>query len=148
MPCLSENENVTHMKKAPLKPLEIVPAFCRLHLDFVGPLPKTTEGFRHILVIVDSTTLWGKCRRNSVHPMQENIFKIWGRAPNFGKCEKTNQTIINSLKLMCKDQSDSAQNITPVLMAYRATSHRHKSALCIVRHRNEPWYRQRPNERS
>jgi len=53
--------------------------------------------------------------------MQGNIFKIWGRATNFCKCEKTNQTIINSLKLMCKDQSHSAQNITPVLMAYRAT---------------------------
>jgi len=38
--------------------LEIQPAFYHLHLDFVGPLPKTTEGFRHILVIVDSTTLW------------------------------------------------------------------------------------------
>ena len=48
----------THMKKAPLKRLEIQPAFHRLHLNFVAPLPKTTEGSRHILVIVDSTTLW------------------------------------------------------------------------------------------
>jgi len=47
-----------HMKKAPLKPLEIQPAFYRLHLDFVGPLPKSSDGFRHILVIVDGTTLW------------------------------------------------------------------------------------------
>jgi len=47
----------THMKKAPLKRLEIQPAFHRLHLNFVAPLPKTTECSRHILVIVDSTTL-------------------------------------------------------------------------------------------
>jgi len=47
-----------HMKKATLKRLEIQPAFHRLHLDFVGHLPKTTKGFRHILVIVDSTALW------------------------------------------------------------------------------------------
>jgi len=46
------------MKKAPHKRLEIQPAFHRLHLDFVGPIPRTTEGFRHILVIVDSTALW------------------------------------------------------------------------------------------
>ena len=46
------------MKKASLKRLEIQPAFHRLHLDCVVPLPKTTEGFRHILVIVDSTSLW------------------------------------------------------------------------------------------
>jgi len=38
-----------------------------------------------------------------------------------GKCEKMNHTIIHSLKLTCKDQTDWAQNITPVLMAYRAT---------------------------
>ena len=35
--------------------------------------------------------------------------------------KKMNQTIIHSLKLTCKDQTDWAQNITPVLMAYRAT---------------------------
>ena len=35
--------------------------------------------------------------------------------------KKMNQTIIRSLKLTCKDQTDWDQNITPVLMAYRAT---------------------------
>jgi len=32
-----------------------------------------------------------------------------------------NQTIIHSLQLTCKDQTDWEQNITPVLMACRAT---------------------------
>ena len=27
-------------------------------MDFVGPLPQTTEGYRHILIVVDSTTLY------------------------------------------------------------------------------------------
>jgi len=27
-------------------------------MDFVSPLPKTSEGFRHLLVVVDSTTLY------------------------------------------------------------------------------------------
>jgi len=47
-----------HRKKAPLKPLEVVEPFGRVHMDFVGPLPKTSEGFRHLLVVVDSTTLY------------------------------------------------------------------------------------------
>jgi len=47
-----------HRKKAPLKPLEVVEPFGRVHMDFVGPLPQTTEGYRHILVVVDSTTLY------------------------------------------------------------------------------------------
>jgi len=47
-----------HRKKAPLKPLEVVEPFGRVHMDFVGPLPQTSEGYRHILIVVDSTTLY------------------------------------------------------------------------------------------
>ena len=38
-----------------------------------------------------------------------------------GKCERMNKTIIESLRLVCKDQTDWAQNVTPALMSYRAT---------------------------
>ena len=33
-----------HRKKAPLKPLEVVEPFGRVHMDFVGPLPKLPRG--------------------------------------------------------------------------------------------------------
>ena len=33
------------------------------------------------------------------------------------KCERMNKTIIESLRLVCKDQTDWAQNITPVLIS-------------------------------
>jgi len=46
-----------HQKRAPLKPLEVAPAFGRVHLDFIGPLPTISDGYKHLLVIVDSTTL-------------------------------------------------------------------------------------------
>jgi len=49
-----------HLRKAPLAPLPIVEPFGRVHIDHVGPLPKTPEGFRHLLVAVDSTTLWAE----------------------------------------------------------------------------------------
>jgi len=45
-----------HQKRAPLKPLEVVPAFCRVHIDFVGLLPETSDKYKHLLVIVDSST--------------------------------------------------------------------------------------------
>jgi len=47
-----------HQKRAPLKPLEVVPAFCRVHIDFFGPLPQTSDKYKHLLVIVDSSTLF------------------------------------------------------------------------------------------
>jgi len=46
-----------HIRKAPLSPLPSLPPFGRVHCDHIGPLPKTAEGFRHLLVVVDATTL-------------------------------------------------------------------------------------------
>ena len=48
----------SHLRKAPLAPIPIVEPFGRVHIDHVGPLPKTTEGFRHLLVVIDSITLF------------------------------------------------------------------------------------------
>jgi len=55
---LSEDKNVQAPKTAPLKPLEVVPAFCRVHIDFGGPLPETADKYKHLLVILDSSTLF------------------------------------------------------------------------------------------
>jgi len=53
-----ETKTPPHRRKAPLSPLPIVPPFDRIHLDHIGPLPKTKKGHRHLLVCVDSTTLF------------------------------------------------------------------------------------------
>jgi len=55
---MPKNKNISTPEKAPLKPLEVVEPFGRVHINFVGPLPQTTEGYRHILIVVDSTTLY------------------------------------------------------------------------------------------
>ena len=47
-----------HRRQAPLKPLEIVAAFGRVHLVFVGPSLQTEEGYQHLPVVVNSTMLW------------------------------------------------------------------------------------------
>ena len=43
---------------APMKPLEVPPAFSRWHLDFIGELPTTINGNRWLLVAVDYATNW------------------------------------------------------------------------------------------
>ena len=44
----------SHFRKAPLNPLPASPLFARYHMDFLGPLPKTKDGYKHILLIVES----------------------------------------------------------------------------------------------
>jgi len=29
-----------------------------IHLDHIGPLPVSPEGYHHLLVVIDTTTLW------------------------------------------------------------------------------------------
>ena len=47
-----------HQVSTPLNPLPVVNVFERVHLDIVGPLHKTTDGFEYILVCVDSFSRW------------------------------------------------------------------------------------------
>ena len=47
-----------HQVSAPLNPLPVVNVFERIHLDIVGLLHKTTDGFEYILVCVDSFSRW------------------------------------------------------------------------------------------
>ena len=47
-----------HVKHTPLQPLPVTERFQRLHLDFLGPLPETTKGHKHILLVVDAFTKW------------------------------------------------------------------------------------------
>ena len=47
-----------HKKQALLKPLPIGHPFSRLHVDILGPLKKTKDGYRYILMVVDSFSKW------------------------------------------------------------------------------------------
>ena len=45
-----------HISKTPLQPLLTTERFQRIHMDFLGPLPTTTQGHKHILLIMDAFT--------------------------------------------------------------------------------------------
>lgn len=47
-----------HPNTTPLNPLPVAKVFERLHIDLIGPLPKTTAGHEYILVCVDSFSRW------------------------------------------------------------------------------------------
>ena len=152
-----------HLRKAPLAPLPIVEPFGRVHIDHVGPLPKTPEGFLHLLVVVDSTTLWCEafatktttaeetalilyreiiCRYGAMKAIEtdggtafrnklmtelckllkiKHIISSPRHAMANSKVERTNRTLMSSLKSVCETQEDWAQNVAPVLFAFRAT---------------------------
>jgi len=149
-----------HQKRAQLKPLEVVPAFCRVHIDFVGPLPETNDKYKHLSVIVDSSTLFPEAFPTKTTTAQEvaqilykEIICRYGAIQNLvtdgrssfrnkliaelckllkikhtfsspqgdGKCQRMNQTLIKSLRLECKNQTEWADRIASVLFSYRAS---------------------------
>ena len=50
---------LTHAKKVPLTNMPITDTFSRWHMDLIGPFKQVTkEGYKHILIIVDSFSKW------------------------------------------------------------------------------------------
>ena len=44
----------------PLQPLPVEDSFSRVHIDILGPLPKSKQGHQYILLIVDSFSKWSE----------------------------------------------------------------------------------------
>ena len=55
--CRSAKQNC-HPKNPPMATMPLVGRFHRWHIDIIGPLYKTKEGYEYILVVVDSFTRW------------------------------------------------------------------------------------------
>lgn len=55
--CQSSKKSYTN-SKPPLCPLPVPQLFQRLHIDFLGPLVTTEEGYKYILLIVDAYSKW------------------------------------------------------------------------------------------
>ena len=55
--CAQIKLNSCH-NKAPLQPIEVNEPFVFWAMDYMGPLPETTNGNRHLLVVMDHFTKW------------------------------------------------------------------------------------------
>ncbi|CAG2239543.1 unnamed protein product [Mytilus edulis] len=51
----------THHRPAPLLPLPIEDTLSRWHMDILTCLPKTKDGYQHLLLVVDSFSRWPEC---------------------------------------------------------------------------------------
>ena len=47
-----------HNEKAPLQPIEVNEPFVFWAMDYMGPLPETSRGNKHLLVVMDHFTKW------------------------------------------------------------------------------------------
>ena len=57
----NKNKKPVRYGKHPMKNYHAGAPMERVHLDFMGPLPKTSQGNEHILVMVDQFTKWVEC---------------------------------------------------------------------------------------
>ena len=47
-----------HNEKAPLQPIEVNEPFVFWAMDYMGPFPETSRGYKHLLVVMDHFTKW------------------------------------------------------------------------------------------
>jgi hypothetical protein len=57
----NQNKNATVSARHPMLSYLAGSPMERVHLDFIGPLPRTERGNEHILMMVDQFTKWVEC---------------------------------------------------------------------------------------
>jgi len=57
----NKNKKATVMARHPMLSYHAGAPMERVHLDFIGPLPRTEQGNEHILMMVDQFTKWVEC---------------------------------------------------------------------------------------
>jgi hypothetical protein len=57
----NQNKKATVSARHPMLSYHSGSPMERVHLDFIGPLPRTKRGNKHILMMVDQFTKWVKC---------------------------------------------------------------------------------------
>ena len=70
-------------KQAPLHPIEVNEPFIFWAMDYIGPLPETSQGNKHLLVLMDHFTKWCKVfptRDQKAHTIAEILVsKVFSR---------------------------------------------------------------------
>ena len=66
-----------HAKRPPLTSMPIEETFSRLHIDFIGPLTQTQEGYKHILLVVDSFSGWCEAFPTKTQDAKEIAGKLY-----------------------------------------------------------------------
>jgi transposase InsO family protein len=123
-----ENKVSRHPHPAPLQPIAPSERFERLHIDFLGPLPKSNGGFEHILLVVDSFSRWPEAFALKSQEATEvskvlfqEIFTRWG-APRVLVSDRGKSFMAKLVKALCE--------IFEVERHYTSSYHPESNATC------------------
>ena len=106
IPC-QQAKRYIHQKQALLKPLPIGHVFSRLHIDILGPLPKTKDGYRYILMVVDSFSKWTEAFPLQTMEAREVAWKLYDEiicrfgCPDSFLTDRAQNFMSNLLKELC-----------------------------------------------
>ena len=106
IPC-QQAKRYIHQKQALLKPLPIGHVFSRLHIDILGPLPKTKDGYRYILMVVDSFSKWTEAFPLQTMEAREVAWKLYDEivcrfgCPDSILTDRAQNFMSNLLKELC-----------------------------------------------
>ncbi|MES9881967.1 MAG: reverse transcriptase domain-containing protein [Sedimenticola sp.] len=75
-PC-QQSKRYVHFRKAKLQPLPVGDVFSRVHMDVLGPLPQTEEGYKYILLLVDAFSGWCEAIPLKTLEARETAYKIY-----------------------------------------------------------------------
>ena len=66
-----------HAKTAPLQPLQVDDLFARYHMDILGPLPKTKEGYKYYILVVESLSRYPETIALKTQEASEVATALW-----------------------------------------------------------------------
>ncbi len=75
-PC-QQAKRYVHYRKAKLQPLPVGDVFSRVHLDVLGPMPQTKDGYKYILLLVDAFSGWCEAVPMKTLEAKETAYKIY-----------------------------------------------------------------------
>ena len=150
-PTCQVSKRAYHTHPPPLKPLPIVEVFGRLHLDHIGPLTKTPDGFQHILVVVDSASKWVEAFPTKTQTAEETakilykeILTRYG-APRAILTDRGKAFVSKLLAGLCELFSVKLVHTTPYKPSTNATAERTNASIlaglrayCSPDHSNWP----------
>lgn len=98
----------SHKKPTPLQPLPVLDVFRRVHMDIMGPFRKSTDGYTHVLLIVDSFSKYMEIfplQSTSATTVADIFYKQWINrysAPDSILTDRGQNFLSKVLKEMCR----------------------------------------------
>ena len=124
-----------HYKKALLQPLPIGDILTRVHVDILGPLPQTDEGYKYVLLVVDSFSKWSEAFPLKTMEAREVAWKLYDEiicrfgCPESILTDRGANFVSNLMKELCNIFKISKINTSSYHPATNSTAERMNSVI-------------------